>query len=213
MDILCFSFHYDVTKFYHIIMGLDWILFKMNYYKEQAFSILKLYYRKQSPVIVMRFMQKGNHRKKQLRNRFFEMWEDLKINGIYTAAAVRILRTDMMLSLIKKGRNFKNINRLQLILCLWDSCKKVIIKINNLGNIFYEMWEDLKIKRNLYSSCCEEFKVFNWCCNWFKKRRNFKKSIECKVILFLFLYKTFGCLCVKWIVFKFIKIYSYCFVK
>lgn len=68
MDMLCnFFFFYDITKFYHIIWGLDWILFKMNFNKEQTYSVLKLHYQKQSPVVVMRFMQKGYYRNKQLR--------------------------------------------------------------------------------------------------------------------------------------------------
>lgn len=67
MDMLCNFFFYDIAKFYHIIWGLDWILFKMNFNKEQTYSVLKLHYQKQSPVVVMRFMQKGYYRNKQLR--------------------------------------------------------------------------------------------------------------------------------------------------
>lgn len=60
-----FSFNYNVTQLQHISLA-NWILFNMNLTRVQASTVVKLFYKTQSPLKVVRIMQKEYLGLKQL---------------------------------------------------------------------------------------------------------------------------------------------------
>lgn len=54
---MCYSFHYDVTNSI-IVLGVRLNIIQDEFDKEQESSVLTLHYGTQSPVIVIRIMQK-----------------------------------------------------------------------------------------------------------------------------------------------------------